>query len=410
MMRRKKIDYSLVIALTCFVMLFFGAGLANSPASLYLVPVTEHYGFSRGDFSIVYSIVSIGMLISQLLFGALEKRVGVRVVVSIGVLAMPLGYFIYSQANTLPIFYLGAAFVGMGMAFASSMSASILIYNWFKDNQGLIFGAISAGTGFGGSFFIILIGNIIASRGFKSAFLFTTLVQLAAALFVIAFIRSKPKQAQTEADPSSQHLVQLQQTASSKEIFKQPENLLGILSILLIGLTLHPVYLIVPAYLIEKGFDPLFSANIASAIFFVLAFAKIIIGFLNDKLGIRFSLNVGVGAFAIAALILATLTQTWLVWVFVLFFGLSLSTLAVLIPLFARALLGSENFSRYLGLFVAAMSAGFTIGSPISNYIFDATGTYKVIIIIYAALSLLGLFLANLSLNKKARASSALAD
>ena len=116
------------------------------------------------------------------------------------------------------------------------------------------------------------------------------------------------------------------------------------------------------------------------------------------------------GAFAIAALILATLTQTWLVWVFVLFFGLSLSTLAVLIPLFARALLGSENFSRYLGLFVAAMSAGFTIGSPISNYIFDATGTYKVIIIIYAALALLGLFLANLSLNKKARADLTLAE
>jgi len=410
MMRRKKIDYSLVIALTCFVMLFFGAGLANSPASLYLVPVTEHYGFSRGDFSIVYSIVSIGMLISQLLFGALEKRVGVRVVVSIGVLAMPLGYFIYSQANTLPIFYLGAAFVGMGIAYASNMPASVIIYNWFKERQGLIFGAISAGTGFGGSFFIILIGNIIASRGFKSAFFFTTITQLASALLVIIFLRSKPKQAQGKVESDLDPLAKPHEIASIKDFFKHSENLLGIIAILLIGITLHPVYLIVPAYLIEKGFDPIFAANTASAIFFVLAFAKIVIGFLNDRLGIRFSLNVGVGAFAIAALILATLTQTWLVWVFVLFFGLSLSTLAVLIPLFARALLGSENFSRYLGLFVAAMSAGFTIGSPISNYIFDATGTYKVIIIIYAALSLLGLFLANLSLNKKARADLALAE
>ena len=410
MIRRKKFDYSLVIALTCFVMLFFGTGLANSPASLYLVPVTEHFGFSRGDYSIVYAIVSITMLIFQLLFGAFEKRWGIRALVSIGVLAMPLGYLIYAQASSLPIFYLGAAFVGFGMAFASSMSASILIYNWFKDNQGFIFGAISAGTGFGGSLFIILVGNAIASRGFKAAFLLTTITQLASALFVIIFLRSKPKQAQELAQAEVETLSKPHEIASIKEFFKRPENLIGIIAIFLIGITLHPVYLVVPAYLIEKGFDPIFAANTASAIFFVLAFAKIVIGFLNDRLGIRFSLNVGVGAFAIAALILATLTQTWLVWVFVLFFGLSLSTLAVLIPLFARALLGSENFSRYLGLFVAAMSAGFTIGSPISNYIFDATGTYKVIIIIYAALSLLGLFLANLSLNKKARADLALAE
>lgn len=408
MIRRKKFDYSLVIALTCFVMLFFGAGLANSPASLYLVPVTEHYGFSRGDFSIVYAIVSITMLIFQLLFGAFEKRWGIRALVSIGVLAMPLGYLIYAQASSLPIFYLGAAFVGFGMAFASSMSASILIYNWFKDNQGFIFGAISAGTGFGGSLFIILVGNAIASRGFKAAFLLTAMIQVGAALLVISFIRSKPKQ--TGNGEVAQTLVKPHHVATGKEIFAKPENRLGILAILLIGITLHPVYLVVPAYLIEKGFDPLFSANIASAIFFVLAFAKIIIGYLNDRLGIRLSLNISVGAFIIAALILATIAQSWLVWAFVLLFGLSLSTLAVLIPLFARALLGSENFSRYLGLFVAAMSAGFTIGSPISNYVFDATGTYTGVILVYAALALLGLVLANLSLNKKARADLTLAE
>jgi len=408
MIRRKKFDYSLVIALTCFVMLFFGTGLANSPASLYLVPVTEHFGFSRGDYSIVYAIVSITMLIFQLLFGAFEKRWGIRALVSIGVLAMPLGYLIYAQASSLPIFYLGAAFVGFGMAFASSMSASILIYNWFKDNQGFIFGAISAGTGFGGSLFIILVGNAIASRGFKAAFLLTAMIQVGAALLVISFIRSKPKQ--TGNGEVAQTLVKPHHVATGKEIFAKPENRLGILAILLIGITLHPVYLVVPAYLIEKGFDPLFSANIASAIFFVLAFAKIIIGYLNDRLGIRLSLNISVGAFIIAALILATIAQSWLVWAFVLLFGLSLSTLAVLIPLFARALLGSENFSRYLGLFVAAMSAGFTIGSPISNYVFDATGTYTGVILVYAALALLGLVLANLSLNKKARADLTLAE
>jgi len=191
-MTKKKLDYRWVIAITCFVTFFLVLGLGNSPHSLYIVPVTENFGFTRGDFSLVFSIITGAGLIIQLFYGVIVQRVGVRMVISIGTILVPIGYFLFSRATTLLMFYLGAVLVGIGLAFASITSVSILVNNWFDKGQGTILGVISAGSGFGGSLFTMIIGKYIAAHGFQNAYLLTAIILAFAVLPVILFIRSKP--------------------------------------------------------------------------------------------------------------------------------------------------------------------------------------------------------------------------
>lgn len=55
-------------------------------------------------------------------------------------------------------------------------------------------------------------------------------------------------------------------------------------------------------------------------------------------------------------------------------FALPLET--VMIPLVVTELFGSVSFAKLLGIYVSVNTAGFAIGNPIANLVFDLCGTY----------------------------------
>jgi nitrate/nitrite transporter NarK len=102
--------YRWVIFFVCFLILFAMVGVAVAPFSLYIVPVTEHFGFSRGDFTIIFSIKTVVGVIIQLSLWSIIKQFGLRWVMVIGSLVVPMGFFFFAQATTLWMFYLGGLF------------------------------------------------------------------------------------------------------------------------------------------------------------------------------------------------------------------------------------------------------------------------------------------------------------
>jgi len=155
-----------------------------------------------------------------------------------------------------------------------------------------------------------------------------------------------------------------------------------------------------PAYLVEKGFDSVFAAGISAAVFFVLAVAKFGLGLIHDRLGIRISMTLGLGSFIVAALVLLFAASSWMVWVFVLFDGIAVATLSLLVPLFAKAILGTENYNSFLGVFIAILSAGISAGVPVISYAYDLMGTYTWVVAAFAVIGVLALGLAMVSLKQ----------
>jgi MFS family permease len=405
---KKQFYYGWVIVITCFFIFFTIVAIKVSPSSLFIVPVTEYFGFSRGDFSISLTLIStIGMLV-QLVYGLFVSRIGVRGMISIGAILAPIGFLINYRANSLAAFYAAGVIIGISFALTSITSISILINNWFDQRQGFLLGIIASGSGFGGGFFSIVIGNHIVQQGFKSAYLLSAILLAAVAVPVILLIRSKPNPEQQsplknlDAAPKTgrqtdSNLSQL----SLKQFFNTPTNLLALLGIFIIGVTFYPVLVSAPPYLVDKGFDARFVAAITGAIFFVLGVAKIVIGLIHDRLGIKTSLLIGVSTFMISAMLLIWARQPWMVWLFVLFIGISLSTLTVLVPLYVKKIVGPQSYSRYLGVFVAVSLAGSGIGIPMINYTYDLTGSYTRIIAAFAGLAGLGYLLTTIPLNNK---------
>jgi MFS family permease len=414
-LKNQKFYYGWVIAITCFFIFFTIVGINVSPSSLFIVPVTEHFGFSRGDFSLTFTLVTIIVMLVQLIYGFLINRIDVRGLVSIGAILAPIGFFINYRANSLASFYAAGLVIGISFALTSITSVSILINNWFDQRQGMLLGLIASGSGFGGGIFSIVIGNHMEQYGFKSAYLLSAIILAVVALPVILLIRSEPNPDQRlHRNHNHQGSSQVAHPDADKphltagQFLKNPAHILALLAIFIIGIAFHPVLVSTPAYLVEKGFDGLFAAGITGAIFFVLGVAKIIIGLLHDKLGIKTSLLIGTSAFVISAFLLILARRVWLVWLFVIFQGISLSTLAVLVPLYVKEILGTQNYSHFLGVFIAVLSAGAGIGIPIINYTYDLTGSYASIIALFALLAALGYIVAIIALGKKPAAEECL--
>jgi len=266
-------------------------------------------------------------------------------------------------------------------------------------------GIIAAGSGFGGSLFSLIIGNHISNNGFQASYFLTAVILALAAVPIIVFLRSKPGNKEKHSENNYSNELKLDHTTSDHHTdsayLKQNYVLLTLFLVFLIGVIIAPMNQNTPPFLIEKGFDPIFAANIASSVFFIQAISKILLGIFNDRFGIKICLYVGLGSFVIGALFLIFSTSTWTVWVYALFGGIAMSSVAVISPLYINHILGNKYYEKYIGLFMAAINGGIGLGNPIINFTYDLSGTYKIIFACFVVIGVITLIFSILSLKMK---------
>jgi len=392
-------------------MFFIAVGMGNMPKTLYVVPVTGNYGFSRGEFSMVFSIITMTGLITNVFYGYLEKHLGVRYLATLGLILMAIGYFIFSKATSLDLFYLGAVIDGIGFPLCTITTISVLINNWFgKNEQGTMLGLVVAGSGFGGSLFSLIIGKYILTHGTSASYLLTSIILALSTIPIFIFTRSKPYEKEingVQNHPQANAIPDVKETVASSpkpdkaiKFFKQPAIWFTLIAVFLIGIVTIPTNDTMPPFLTEKGFSAESITKIASAIWLAQATAKIILGLINDRIGAKFCLYTGLGSYLLGAVILILSNNIWTMWIYVIFAGIFTSAIAVLVPLYVRAVIGGENYGKYIGIFMATLTAGIGLGNPIINFIYDVTRTYTVILSVFIFVGIAAIFLSHLSLRR----------
>lgn len=382
-MKENTSNYRFVVLGCCFGIFFMLIGMVNSPAGLFIVPVSEQFGFSRSAFSLTLSLSTGFSMLVNLCYGKLYRKFGMRQMIAIGFCLAVIGMVILSRATVLPMFYLGGILSGIGMGTGSSTTIAILINGWFTKRQGTLLGICSAGSGLGGFFFGKLFVNIIATSGYEYAYLLTAICLAVVAIPIIILVKEKPLDA-----------IKLQKTvkkeprtgyfAGFKKLFLEKSSVRWtIIATFTFGLIAHAVLVATPGHLELNGLDPLFAGTIYSAIYLALAGTKIIIGWVDDRFGTRAAAATCLISFVIGTVMLIFTKSTAMAWVFVLIFSFSVASQAVLAPLLAKNVLGKKTYKDYLGMYTAAVTAGITAGVPIINFAYDTFGSYVPVMLIY---------------------------
>jgi len=397
-MKTRKLDYRWVVAAVCFLIIFTALGFCSSTKSLFLKPVTDKLEISRSLFSITDSIRHVTNAVLSLFFGSLVMKFGTKKLACTGLLCLCIAMTIYSFASSIGVFYIGGFFLGVGMSWTGTSLIGYVIGKWFKENRGTVMGVILAANGLGGAVSAQIVSPIIHSGtdGFRSAY--RTIALCVFIVFVVALIlfKDQPKDyAGTNEKPSGRKKqpkrAQVWTGVDFSDVRTKPYFWLLLVCIFVGGAATNTISSVSSAHFGDVGLDTAFIATALSLHSLALTVSKIAAGFCYDKIGLRFtSLTIYlIGVVSMFMLAFVGPTSFGLASAFQILISFALPINTIMLPLYAADMFGEKSYVKIMGMFVAVCTAGYAVGTPFTNLIFDLTGTYRNVSIVYGVLMLI---------------------
>lgn len=176
--------------LGCAIGLGTGSSLFSFIASLFVIPLTKEFGWTRGDMSIAGAVAFLGVTVSFPVIGILIDRFGVRrVAATCGSMVALLYVVAANQPGTFAFYLVLVAFAGIFGAGTGSVVYTRPVVGWFDRQRGLALGLATAGTAV--TIFIAppIMQEVITSQGWRAGFyglaVLSALIGLPLALYLI---------------------------------------------------------------------------------------------------------------------------------------------------------------------------------------------------------------------------------
>jgi len=393
--KRVRFKYKWVIFILSFLMVFFCAGFCCGNKSLYLAAITEAMDIPRSVYALTETFCQISTAVTSLFFGALMYRFGPKMMICFGILLQSIAFFIYSIANSIFVFYIGGALLGIGTCLLSTSMASTLIKRWFSADMGKFTGIVLAANGFGSALSAQVVSPMLNNPanpfGFRDVYGMFIPILLTLGIIFLLFIKNQPGDGHSLPHADS---IKKMKRSNRKTGVHKPDSVFCFICISVFSffLLIQSIYGTYAAYMKDAGLDAGTIATVASILTLALAASKMLVGFLYDRLGLSPVLTICQLAFVLAVGILISLQFTpnpLLAILFALIFPLSMPLETVCISLITSEFFDLASFEKKLGILSACGSAGAALGSPFINLCYDLTGTYIPVIILWSILMLL---------------------
>ena len=205
----------LIFGIICMVM------IANLQYgwTLFVNPIDQKYHWGRAAIQVAFTIFVLTETWLVPFEGYLIDKFGPRVMIGGSGVLVAIAWVINSIADSLFLLYVGAAIggIGAGVIYGGSVGNAL---KWFPDRRGLAAGLTAAGFGAGSALTVIPIANMIQSSGYQSAFLWFGLGQGIVVVLVALFLRA-PEPGEVNA-PAAPAVAQSKRDYGPGEVLRTP--------------------------------------------------------------------------------------------------------------------------------------------------------------------------------------------
>jgi MFS family permease len=359
------------------------SGLAFYTFGVFVVPLVEAFGWTRGTVSGAASSLIIGTAITAPIIGSIIDRYGVRRVGIGSMIALALGYAVLSQlGDSIAMFYaawLALSLIGGG---TTPVVWTRTVGVWFDRGRGLALGLALAGSGFASLFAPVLTNKAIAAWGWQGGYLAIGAFILFLAVPLIAlFLKDRPPVAAPAttgiaagagvgAAPElpGLSLEEARRTAAFWKIALGFFFVSGVVAALIINL--------VPL-LIDRGLDRADAAAIASVMGIAVLGGRIGIGFLLDRLHAPAVARTLLGLCAGGCLLLSLGdVPGWVIGLAVMSLGLAAAAEVDLVAFLTSRFFGMKAYGRIYGWQLTAFYLGAAIGPFAAGRAYDHFQSY----------------------------------
>lgn len=393
-------------------------GLATGIASVNLFaigifqgPITQEFGWSQTQYSIVTLIGTVVTVVSSLWIGRLFDRQGVRrwALVCIVLFAFAL-ISLYWLTLSLLHFYAVFALIPLIGAGTSSVAYSRVIASWFDRRRGQAFGAALAGIGIGGAVLSSVSQFLIGSVGWRGAYVGLGLLSLLVTLPIVIWkLRDSPAEfglgrdgeplaahdtAHRRAETRAQAVPEVALVGyTAPETRRLPRFWAMLFAFLLLAFGIGGVMIPLVPILRTHGITAEQAAAVQGALGLALIVGRAFAGFLMDRIFAPY-VAAAILVFPVIGVTLLALDATGVAAIVAavclgLAAGAELDVIAVLITRY----FGTRAYAENYGWQYAAWTLGSGTAPILTNFVFDRVGSHTPVLWAYVAFFVLAALL-----------------
>jgi len=416
--KKPRIFYGWFILAAAFLIVAVGYSMRYS-FSVFYAEILNEFGWSRAETAAAFSISLLVYGISSPIMGTLVDRFGPKRVLVSGASLLAVGLLAMSQMNNIWLFYfLFGIVMAVGINSLGFAVHNAYLPNWFVKKRGLAFGVLVAGASTA-NVLVALYQYLISSLGWRAAYGVLAFISFSiVVLLAVLLIRETPEKKGLLPDGSPDSLGRERSNVAGEtradllivnrewaltewtlaKALKTYRLWFMFLMFLCLSVTFNLILGHQPIYCQDIGFSAMLAASIFGLVGITMAIGGLC-GFVSDRIGREVTYTVGVigTAVGICALMSATVSQPWLLYLFAIFFGIFFGITGPTGFSSLADLFSGKHFGAINGFCLLGFGVGGAIGPWLGGYIFDVMGSYTlafVIVIVTHGLSCISLWLA----------------
>jgi sugar phosphate permease len=367
------------------------AGLLMQSFGAYVVLLHDQEGWSKTALSFAYSLQQITSGVLAPGQGMMIDKFGPRAMMRVGVVIFGLAFMLFSQAQSLPLFYVSVILLAFGAQMSGFFPVTVSIVNWFERKRARALSMMSIGFGLGGVL-VPLVAYSLETFGWRTTSFVSGIIVIIAGLPLSQIMRHRPedygevvdgnreaeRRAAVEASSGVRYQTEPGRDFTVGEAMRTSAFWfisIGHGSALLIvsAVTVHAA-----SYLKEDLGYSLGAASLVITLMTITQVAGMLIGgIIGDKFDKRVIAFACMGMHALALMLVAYAQAVPMVIAFAVLHGAAWGIRGPLMQAIRAEYFGRANFGMILGVSSLIFTIGNFAGPLVAGILADSTGGYR---------------------------------
>jgi MFS family permease len=401
---KPNVFYGRWIVLAGTAILFVSSGIGFYGHGVILDPMRTLHGWSKATISSAVTLYFFTSGITGLMVGRQIDRYGPNGVLVFGAVIIGIGFVFLSFISAVWQLYFIYFIMALGFCCTSLVPVNTLITRWFVRRRGFAMSLTNTGLSAGGIFLVPLASYIIFHWGLQIALPILGIVYCVVVIFATAFIKQHPSDLNQfpDGEPPEEPSLGRQTTrlgySSQMRSWSRFDTVRtvafwSIVAAFSLALTGQIAFLVHQVSFLSQYLGTSGAATAVSITAGASIIGRLWLGTFVDRCDNRHVIMVCFLLQSAAVMALAHFHHVVILYLGTFAFGLTMGNIIMMQSLIIGECFGSVSFATISGLAGVFTMCGAAFGPTIAGAIYDATQSYQTAFTLFAAVSLVAVFL-----------------
>ena len=397
--------YGWVIVAVAFFVVFSEGPSRSTILSLFIVPVTTEFGWSRTALTGAVALGGVAGSVVSPIVGPIVDRRGPRGVIVIGAAITGLAVSGLAFVQSLWQFYILAICTRAFSSSAVMLGTNVVVANWFIRRRGRAMAISRLGTWVAMPFFLIVAQAIIAAYGWRTAWFAMGLVTLTVATVPpLLFIRRRPEDMGLTPDGLPLHspardgetgaraAPPLDVSWTLSEAIRTRTLWILVFTAGLGTIVSQAVNLHAVAAFIDRGLAPSTAALAITVLVVTSGVSSLLWGLVGDRVHPRYAAAVAFMFCIVGTLAIIRADTPLLAYAYGFFYGIGFSGIGLMEDLMFANYFGRHSLGTIRGFTRPVQMVAGAGGPVFAGLVYDLRGSYDIAFTVFLAAFVLAAF------------------